>query len=91
MLLCEVALGKMKKLREPLYIEQLESEFQSVHGCGSKGPDFKKRKIITPKGFALATGPEIMYPEPSDWEAQCKAKQEQQKVAGGGLFGGGFG
>ena len=97
MLLCEVALGKMKKLREPTYVEQLESEFHSVMGCGKAGPDFKKKQIITPKGFSLATGPEINYPEPSDWEAQCKAKQEEEqrkRQAGGqaaGMFGGGFG
>ena len=80
MLLCEVALGNMKKLREPKYVENLESDFHSVMGCGKAGPDYKKKKIITPKGFTLATGPEINYPEPADWEAQCEAKRaEQQK------------
>jgi len=78
MLLCEVALGKMKKLREPKYVENLESDFQSVMGCGKAGPDYKKKKIITPKGFTLATGPEINYPEPADWEAQCEAKRAEQ-------------
>jgi len=92
MLLCEVALGKMKKLRKAEYVENLESEFQSVMGCGSQGPDFKKKKVITPKGFALATGPCVSYPQPSDWEAQCRAKQAEQQAnqQSGGLFGGGF-
>ena len=34
LLLCEVALGKQKKMFVPEYVEKLEPKFQSVHGVG---------------------------------------------------------
>ena len=70
MLVAEVALGRSKKLREATYVENLAEEFQSVQGCGAAGPDFKARRIVTPKGFSLAHGPAIKYPVPADWTAK---------------------
>ena len=48
LLLCDVALGKSKKLYRAEYVENLEKEYQSVKGCGQHGPDFKRKKLITP-------------------------------------------
>jgi len=59
LLLCDVALGKAKKLYRAEYVEKLEPEYQSVKGCGSHGPDFKNKKVIAPQGFSLPTGPAI--------------------------------
>jgi hypothetical protein len=79
LLLCEVALGNMKKLREAQYVENLESEYQSVMGMGSNGPDYNNKKIVTPSGYSVTPGPIIENPTPDNWEAQYKAEQEEKK------------
>jgi hypothetical protein len=48
LILCEVALGNMKKLYEANYIENLEKPFLSVKGCGRNGPDLRNKLVITP-------------------------------------------
>jgi len=84
LLLCDVALGKEKKLYRSEYVEKLETGFNSVKGCGRYGPDFKKKKITAPQGYSLPMGPGIEYPEPS--------KEVQDRVnASGVVLGGGFG
>jgi hypothetical protein len=35
-------LGKQKKIWQPEYVENLPSNFHSVHGVGRTGPDYKK-------------------------------------------------
>ena len=72
MLVAEVVLGRSLKLKEATYVEKLPKDFESVQGCGAAGPDFKSRRIVTPKGFSLAHGPAIKYPVPADWEASQK-------------------
>ena len=67
MLLCEVALGASKKCLEAEYVESLPAGVHSVHGCGSRGPDYKNRRFVTPEGYGLPLGPPIKYQEPEDW------------------------
>lgn len=49
LLLCDVALGKMKRLYEATNVEKLEKPFSSVHGVGKNGPDHTK-SLIHPEG-----------------------------------------
>ena len=65
LLLCEVALGKQLKKYRAEYIEKLDNRYNSVKGCGSNGPDFRNKSIVTPQGFQLPLGPAIKYDEPS--------------------------
>jgi hypothetical protein len=52
MLMCEVALGEILELYAPHYVEKLPAEFDSVKGCGARGPDFDPSKLMTaPEGF----------------------------------------
>lgn len=74
LLLCDVALGKEKKMYRAEYVEKLEAGFNSVKGCGKHGPDFKKKKMTAPQGYSLPMGPAIEYPEPS--------KEEQDRILG---------
>ena len=78
LLLCEVALGNMKQLREATYVENLESQYQSVWGQGKNGPNYNKTQIMTPNGFSVTPGPIIEYKEPEDWAATYKAEQEKK-------------
>jgi len=64
LLLCDVALGKEKKLYRAEYVEKLEAQFQSVKGCGRYGPDFKQKKVTTPQGYSVPMGTASEYPEP---------------------------
>ena len=48
MLMCEVALGEMMDLYQSYYVENLPSKFNSVKGCGAKGPDYEKKTLFTP-------------------------------------------
>ena len=48
LLLCDVALGRPKKLYRAEYVEKLEAGFHSVKGCGRQGPDFHNRKVVSP-------------------------------------------
>ena len=90
-LLCDVALGKAKHMYRASYIEKLETGFHSVKGCGRIGPDFHKRKVVSPQGFSLPLGPPIDYQEPS-YEVQDRVNRAQTGGLGGGFnFGGGFG
>lgn len=93
LLLCEVALGNMKELREATYIENLEAQYQSVMGKGANGPDHNNKKIITPNGYSVTPGPIISNPVPVNWEAEYKAEQEKKAKANTNtnVFGGGFG
>jgi poly [ADP-ribose] polymerase len=63
LILCEVALGQMKKLYEAKYIENLERPFLSVKGCGRNGPDLRNKLVVTPSGFSVPTGLPIKYPD----------------------------
>ena len=40
LLLCDVALGKAKKMYKAEYVEKLDAGYHSVKGCGRYGPDF---------------------------------------------------
>jgi len=63
LLLCEVALGESKKLRQPEYVEKLDSSFNSVLGIGARGPDYEK-SVYLPNGIEVPLGPVIEYPKP---------------------------
>jgi len=77
MLLCEVALGKMKKLMNAEYVEKLDDGFSSVMGCGKSGPDYKNRRLVAKQGFGLPLGPEIEYSPPANWEKLMNKKDQQ--------------
>ena len=48
MLLCEVALGNVLKQYEGSFIEKLKPAYQSVQGCGARGPDYENGTLFTP-------------------------------------------
>lgn len=54
-LLSEVVLGKSKKLWRANYVENLPSEYQSVHGVGKQGPD-PRATLVTPDGVEVPCG-----------------------------------
>lgn len=58
LLLCDVALGKMKRLYEATPVEKLDHGFQSVHGVGRKGPDHS-RSLVHPEGVEIPLAPVI--------------------------------
>ncbi len=84
------------ELYQSHYVENLPTRFNSVKGCGAKGPDFDKKTLITPNGFQVPVGKQISYESPT----VDRVKQSHQ-IAGipaaqqinmfGGGFGGGFG
>ena len=89
-LLCDVALGKAKHMYRASYVEKLEAGYHSVKGCGRTGPDFHKRKVVSPQGYSLPMGPPIDYSEPS-YEVQDRVNRAQNASFGGGFrFGGGL-
>jgi len=49
LLLCDVALGEMKRLYKAENVEKLERPYNSVHGVGKQGPDHSK-SLIHPEG-----------------------------------------
>lgn len=51
MLMCEVALGEMMELYQPHYVNKLPPNFESVKGCGARGPVYNHMTIYTPQGF----------------------------------------
>mmetsp|Transcript_17912 Transcript_17912/g.12897 ORF Transcript_17912/g.12897 Transcript_17912/m.12897 type:complete len:95 (+) Transcript_17912:1873-2157(+) len=55
MLLCEVALGKMKELTEAKDIDELEHQFLSVKGVGRRGPDYDQM-LVLPSGVKVPHG-----------------------------------
>jgi len=61
MLMCEVALGKMKELYRAEYMESPPEGFNSVKGMGERGPDFSK-SIVLPNGVIIPSGSMIPYP-----------------------------
>lgn len=63
LLLCEVALGESKQLRQPEYVEKLDATFNSVHGIGARGPDYDK-SVYLPNGIEVPLGPVIEYKKP---------------------------
>jgi len=65
MLMCEVALGEMMELYQSHFVENLPTRFNSVKGCGAKGPDFEKKTLITPNGFQVPVGKQINYESPT--------------------------
>jgi hypothetical protein len=97
MLMCEVALGEMMELYQSFYVENLPTKFNSVKGCGAKGPDFAKKTLITPNGFQVPVGKQISYEAPTIdhvKEAHNIAgipAAQQINLFGGGGFRGGFG
>lgn len=60
MLMCEVALGNSKKLYQADYVEKLEPQFQSVKGCGRRGPNYDDT-IILPNSVKVPFGDVIDY------------------------------
>lgn len=79
LLLCDVALGRSKKLYRAEYVEKLEDGFHSVKGCGKLGPDFHNMKVVSPQGYSLPMGKPIQYAEPSDDLRQQLQSQWQQQ------------
>ena len=75
LMLCDVALGNMKRLYQPENVEKLESQYQSVHGVGMRGPDYKQ-SLIHPDGIEIPSGPVIEY------ELDTFQKQQQKKGLG---------
>jgi len=61
MLMCEVALGKIKELYRAEYMESPPAGFNSVKGMGERGPDFTK-SIVLPNGVIIPSGSMIAYP-----------------------------
>ena len=55
MLLCEVALGNMKKLTQAEPIEKLPAGEHSVQGLGARGPDYS-RSLTLPSGVMIPSG-----------------------------------
>lgn len=60
--MCEVALGKSKELYSAEYIEKLDPQFNSVKGCGRRGPGYK-HTITCPNGVKIPYGKVINYHE----------------------------
>jgi poly [ADP-ribose] polymerase len=60
-MLCEVALGKIKEMPVPQYVENLKPPHHSVHGVGSRGPDYA-HSVTLPSGIEVPSGPVITYP-----------------------------
>lgn len=62
MLLCEVALGKMKEMRQAKEVKSIPNKkFDSVKGVGNTGPDFAKSVYLS-NGTMVPLGPTIQYP-----------------------------
>ena len=62
MIMCEVVLGKSKELYQGEYVEKLEHPYNSVKGCGRRGPGYK-HTIVLPNGVKIPYGPVINYHE----------------------------
>ena len=62
MIRCEVVLGKSKELYQGEYVEKLEHPYNSVKGCGRRGPGYK-HTIVLPNGVKIPYGPVINYHE----------------------------
>ena len=78
-LLCEVSLGKMKKLYKAEDIKALESNFNSVKGSGANSPNKQSN-------FYLNNGCMIPLGKLKD----KRPKNQHSSGFGGGRFGGGF-
>ncbi|CAK63631.1 unnamed protein product (macronuclear) [Paramecium tetraurelia] len=63
MLLCEVAVGKTLNQYNPEYITNLDKQYQSVKGCGRRGPDYNQSVILS-NGCKVPVGQCIDYPQP---------------------------
>lgn len=61
LVLCDVALGKQKKLYEANLVEHLDPPFNSVHGVGKRGPDYEMT-LMHPEGIQIPSGAPIDYP-----------------------------
>ena len=59
-LLCEVALGKIKQIKDSRDFKFLEDEYKSVLGLGESGPDYNQ-SIILPNGVVVPIGDHIYY------------------------------
>ena len=62
MIMCEVVLGKQKEMIQAEYVEKLEHPYNSVKGCGRRGPGYK-HTIVLPNGVKIPYGPVINYHE----------------------------
>ena len=62
MIMCEVVLGKQKEMIQAEYVEKLEHPYNSVKGCGRRGPGYK-HTIVLPNGVKIPYGPVIDYHE----------------------------
>lgn len=67
MLVCEVALGNIKKViyGNNYTKESLQTGFESYHSIkayGRKGPDHKHARLITPQGFGVTATDGITSP-----------------------------
>ncbi|CAD8079248.1 unnamed protein product [Paramecium primaurelia] len=63
MLLCEVAVGKSQELYQADYVQNLPKQYQSVKGCGRRGPDYKQSVVLS-NGCKVPVGQCIDYPDP---------------------------
>lgn len=61
-MLCEVALGNVKEMKVPEYVEQLDRAHHSVRGVGRRGPDYA-HSLTLPNGIEVPSGPVINYLE----------------------------
>ena len=59
-MMCEVVLGKQKELYQAEYIEKLDHPYNSVKGCGRRGPGYK-HTITLPNGVKIPYGKVIDY------------------------------
>ena len=60
LLVCEAALGNIKKLYQSQNVEKLEKKFNSVVGKGKSGPDYDS-SLILPDATELPSGPIVEY------------------------------
>ena len=68
MLMCEVVLGKSKEIYQGEYIDKLEPPYNSVKGCGRRGPGYKNT-LIMPNNVKIPFGKVLNYHE-NDVEKQ---------------------
>ncbi|CAD8092465.1 unnamed protein product [Paramecium sonneborni] len=74
MLLCEVAVGKSQELYQADYVQNLPKKYQSVKGCGRRGPDYKQSVILS-NGCKVPVGQCIEYSEPKKKDKEGKPIQ----------------
>lgn len=84
MLLCEVALGEIKKViySDNFTKESLTSGFNaynSIRAYGRRGPDHKHARIVTPQGFGVTASAPVESPNIQQHELDKFHISEAQK------------